>query len=115
MHETKDPHHHQPGDRGLYAILDVLTGDFIGNILIFRSEAQALRFFKDVLAAENTAVHAHPEDHVLVRLGLLDQDNNLVPARNAVMQGSQLVALATSSSAADETATERHPGIKRIG
>lgn len=95
---------HEPGARGLYAIVDTLSGELPPVLHIFRSEPAALRFFGDVLQGDNN-VRRHPEDHILVRFGLLDDNNDLIPGRTAVMQGRTLVDLSSSTPANSESAT----------
>lgn len=78
--------------RGLYAIVDTLAADLIGNlnaITVQKHEATAVRFFGDVAKAEGTFVHQHIEDCALLRLGYLDDDNNLVPDKAVVITGVQ--------------------------
>lgn len=103
----EDETQHKTGDRGLYVILDVLSAQFLGPISVFRSEAAALRFFSDVLRSPDTAVNKHPEDHVLLRLGILTDDHDIIPGRNAVMQGSKLAASFGPTSADSENANLR--------
>lgn len=81
--------------RGVYAIYDRVSETLIGNIyalMVLPHPAAAVRTFQDGLKDERSAIHQHPQDYDLVRLGFLNQDNKLVPEYTVVLEGSAWLA-----------------------
>lgn len=83
--------------RILVAILDIVAQEFVGIVTIHRHTAAAVRMFVDVASADpnQSAVARHPEDHDLIQLGYLDDDNKLVPEHELLIAGKAWVASTT--------------------
>lgn len=73
------------------SIYDTL-GDEMGPLVEFKHPAQAIRFFGDMCLNQNAGIHRHIADHELVQLGILDDDNNLVPEKQVLITGKQWLA-----------------------
>lgn len=75
---------------GLYAIVDTLAADILGNtnaITLHKHEATAVRFFSDIAGTQGTLINQHPEDCELHRLGWLMEDNTVVPDHAVIITG----------------------------
>lgn len=57
---------------GLYVIYDVKAEAPIGVIQWFSNDQAAGRMFASVIAAPGTMLNEHPEDFVLLKLGMMD-------------------------------------------
>lgn len=87
-----------PGTQGLYAVRDLVSSSFLGGIHLFRADAAAIRMFGDAVSMEGSALGAHPDDYVLVRLGILDDETGQITASyDVVVSGSAIVAARTPS------------------
>lgn len=79
--------------RRLYAVLDTVADAIVGGLLMFPHDAPAVRFFGDLCADPQTGVSRHVEDHSLVCLGAITDENQLVSLdREVVISGSQWLA-----------------------
>lgn len=88
-----------PGTQGLYAVRDLVSDSFFGGIHLFRADAAAVRMFGDVVAMDGSAVGAHPDDYVLVRLGVLDDATGAITSHyEVVVTGTAIVAARTPTS-----------------
>lgn len=79
--------------KGLYAIIDNKADDIQGQIVAFNHPAAATRFFNDVASHPESAVAAHPEDYDLWQLGFLNEQHELVPAKELVISGQAWLSL----------------------
>lgn len=63
----------------VYAIRDRVANDLAGYypLVVFRTDAQAVRYLGDSIAAEKSAIGAHPQDYELVKLGSLTDDGRI--------------------------------------
>nr|QXN72830.1 MAG: hypothetical protein [Microvirus sp.] len=84
----------------LYAVRDTVAQLLVGGIQLHRHEAAAIRTFGDIATMKGSVVQMHPTDFELVRLGHLDDDNQLVPDFAVIMTGAAW--LATQAPATDE-------------
>lgn len=86
----------------IYAIRDSVA-EAIGPLMTFPHDAPAIRAFSDVAQDPNTQVGRHPEDFVLLCLGIVDDQASEivseVPAR-VVISGVQWKAAQASESEA---------------
>jgi hypothetical protein len=55
----------------IYGIIDKLAHDVTGTLVTFKTDAQAVRFFRDVALDKNTMVSRHIEDYEIVCYGQL--------------------------------------------
>lgn len=98
---TKEQHNMKT----IYAIRDRIAHDLAGYfpLVVFRTDAQAVRYFGDSMAGEKSAIAAHPDDYELIECGKLDDDGTITgyPKPRVVITGSDLVATQT-----DHTPTE---------
>lgn len=83
--------------RIVVAIIDTVTQDVVGPLMIHRHEAPAIRMFEDVAKMDGSAVHQHVEDHELWQLGFLnDTDLTLQASKKLLISGAQWLALQTN-------------------
>lgn len=71
----------------IYAILDTLAGVIVGGLHTFPHDAPAVRFFSDIAGDPQTMIGRHPDDHALICLGTLSDDNHIMPFAD----GNQIV------------------------
>lgn len=84
--------------RIIYAVRDRIANDLAGTfpLVVFRTDAQAVRYFGDSLATERSALAAHPDDYELVKLGTLADDGAIEPITpQIIITGAALVAAST--------------------
>lgn len=74
----------------IYAVLDTKAQDLVGGIItIHKHPASAVRMFSDALSASQGDMARHPEDYVLVRLGFLTENNEIITEGNTeILTGS---------------------------
>lgn len=85
--------------RILIAIVDILANDILGPVQVFPHPAPAIRMFSDVCKDERTQIYQHIEDHHLVKLGTLEDDLTITPAREVLITGAQWKAVNTINEA----------------
>lgn len=78
--------------RGIYAILDHVSGDLVGGLHLHKHQATAVRFFGDIANMQNSQIAIHPNDFALVLLGTIDDQHNITPARETVLEGATWAA-----------------------
>lgn len=84
--------------RKLYAVIDTLAQDITGTVITLRNDAEAIRFFTDILSSNDNNVARHPLDHQLVCMGEIINDNGDIYLADAhgtntlVMTGEQWLA-----------------------
>lgn len=63
----------------IYAIRDRVANDLAGYypLVVFRTDAQAIRYFGDSAVTEKSALGAHLSDYELVLLGELADDGHI--------------------------------------
>lgn len=63
----------------IYAIRDRVANDLAGYypLVVFRTDAQAVRYFGDSAVAEKSAIGAHPQDYELIACGQIDDDGTI--------------------------------------
>lgn len=79
----------------LYVIRDVLAESIVGGLLLFPTDAPAVRFFGDVINEPKSSVSAHPNDHVLTYLGSIDETDGRIDVSDAprdVITGASYIA-----------------------
>lgn len=70
----------------LYAIVDIKAEDILGQPVIYKHPAAAIRFFDDVATHPESTVGRHPEDYNLVILGHITEQLTLeLPDGNPVV------------------------------
>ena len=77
----------------LYSVMDTASGVY-SHPALFGADAQAVRWFKDMVSNGETAIGAHPEDYFLVRFGTWN-DNNCQLAqedRETLITGTEALA-----------------------
>lgn len=88
--------------RTIYAIRDRVANDLVGQfpLVVFRTDAQAVRFFGDSMAVERSAIHAHPSDYELIKIGELDDDGQLggTGQPQIIITGDALIAATTPNT-----------------
>lgn len=80
----------------IYAILDTLAAAIVGGLHVFPHDAPAVRFFSDIAGDPQTMIGRHPDDHSLICLGMLTEDNSIVPFAD----GNQVVITGAAWKAA---------------
>lgn len=78
----------------LYAVLDTITNEIIGGIQLHLNNQSAVRTMEHILKQPNSVVTMNPGDFELWKLGTIDHLNNLLPARDLILSGLQIVTLA---------------------
>lgn len=80
--------------RYIYAIRDRIANDLAGYypLIVFRTDAQAVRYFADSLNAEKSALGAHPNDYELIKCGGLSDAGEIHGAApTIIITGSALM------------------------
>lgn len=70
-------------------------GEEMGPLVEFKHPAQAIRFFGDMCLSENSPIRRHIADHDLYQLGIVNDDNELVPEKRILITGAQWLAAQT--------------------
>lgn len=70
-----------------YAIKDLKINEFL-QIVPFRTNAEAIRGFADLIQKDNTLMSAHPEDFQLFRLGAVDMESGKIIDNDIVLLSS---------------------------
>lgn len=81
--------------RTIYAIRDRVANDLAGYfpLVVFRTDAQAVRYFGDSIAAEKSALSAHPADYELIACGKLQDDGTITSqSTRIIITGDALIA-----------------------
>lgn len=83
---------------GIYAFYDMQSESFAGmGLLVFPTDAAAVRNFQGAVAQDGNVVSASPEDFSLIKLGLYDLMLNRIipnvsdPVSNPVITGREIV------------------------
>lgn len=90
-----------PNMNRIYAIYDTVAQMIVGQLLVCRHHAQAIRHFDDIARArEPNVINQHPADYDLICLGdiLEDTDDALFPIEIdpkclVILKGEQWLAL----------------------
>lgn len=83
--------------QALYAIFDLKALQVLSGLLqIIPSDAAAERWFRDLIQSPGTLISTHPEDFVLVRVGMIDQESLSIKsygvgASDPVITGSAII------------------------
>lgn len=65
--------------QNIYVLYDLKSEAPIGSVVqLLATDAQASRMFGQIIASPDTLPHQHPEDFVLLNLGVLDFDTMTV-------------------------------------
>lgn len=82
--------------KNIYAVRDRIANDLAGHypLVVFRTDAQAVRYFQDSMAIQNSALGAHPRDYELIKLGYVSDDGLItaLPRPDIIITGEALVA-----------------------
>lgn len=80
-------------NRRLIAIIDKVTNDIVGPIMLHRHSAPAIRVFDTVARMDNSQVGQHIQDHELWQLAELDDDTLEITANKIlIITGTSWVA-----------------------
>lgn len=73
----------------IYAIRDRVANDLAGSfpLVVFRTDAQAIRYFADSMQIERSALAAHPNDYELISCGTIEDDGHI-----GVPHGTMVIA-----------------------
>lgn len=82
----------KPTNLAVYGILDNVTNEFIGNLILMRHDAAAIRLYGDAAEAQNSQIAKRPHDYDLVKLGYLTEDNHIIDNYQVVLTGTQWAA-----------------------
>jgi len=76
-----------------YVVLDSLAEQVIGNPMLFKADAAAVRLFSDAFRDANSVIAKHPNDHALLCVGTLDESTGAMQTftPRIVITGTQLV------------------------
>lgn len=99
----------------IYALYDIVAQAIVGQLMIMKHDAAAIRIFADAMTAkEPNMINQHPEDFRLITLGSILEhgtDPNyeldlveLVPAYRIVLEGKQWLAT-REINGSEDTAT----------
>lgn len=87
----------------VYAIRDRIANDLVGYypLAVFRTDAQAVRYFGDSIAQEKSALGSHPHDYELLKLGTVDDDGTMTALGRpeVVITGTAITAMITEHAA----------------
>lgn len=84
--------------KNIYAIRDRIANDLAGYypLSVFRTDAQAVRYFADSLAQEKGALAMHPSDYELIRLGRIEENGDMfADGTTVIITGDALIAATT--------------------
>lgn len=96
-------------NKGIYAIYDRVAGEIIGRamyaLMIFRTGAEATRYFADAVNDQTSVINKHPSDYELRLIGVITENGNIVPEdqHRTIITGDSLVA---AQAAPDEDETK---------
>lgn len=79
----------------IYAIRDRIAQDLAGMfpLVVFNTDAQAVRYFGDSMKTNNSSIGAHPNDYELIILGSLHDDGIIEAQPPAIIvTGTALIA-----------------------
>ena len=84
-------------NKTIYAIRDRVANDLIGNqmylLMIFRTDAQAVRYFADAVLDDKSILNKHPTDYELLALGTISEGGDITSdTPRVVITGDTLVA-----------------------
>lgn len=86
-------------ERKIYAIRDRIAQDLVGHsmyvLMVFRTDAEATRYFADAILDPKSILAKHPGDYELIHLGDLTPEGYIldtVTTANIIITGSALVA-----------------------
>lgn len=89
--------------RIIYAIIDTLVQDIMGQTITARAEQEAVRFFADLTNTPGTVVHSHPHDHTLIKLGEIvhtdEKGWHIIPDTKTIISAANIVAARTEEQA----------------
>lgn len=82
----------------IYAIRDRIAKDLVGNftqLVCFRTDSQAVRYFGDSAAMQGSAIGAHLNDYELIKIADVDDEGNILTEHgpSIVITGSAIVAM----------------------
>lgn len=81
------------GDRGLYAVIDMVTNAIVGGVMIHVNTAAAIRTLAEIARAD-TIVRKNPLDFQLWLLGSISKDHTISPeASEIILTGEQISAM----------------------
>lgn len=103
--------------RHIYAIYDKRAEDILEPIQTFKTDAQAIRFFGDILnnKNENNTIARYPEDFKLICLGTIEQNNTITPEREGELKQARTVISGELYAATTQAESELNEGaIARI-
>lgn len=87
----------------IYAIYDLTARAIVGQLAMFRHDAAAMRFFSDVASQRETIVGMHPQEFELIALGMIDENQNVIPNREKILTGEQWLAMQERGGTAGNT------------
>jgi hypothetical protein len=90
-------------NKGIYAVLDLVTMAIISGIHLFAHDAAAIRWFGD--ASSDPHIARHLDDYNLVYLGSLtdaSEDIGITPEFRTVMTGINLAATRSTGPALEK-------------
>lgn len=99
-------------ERKIYAIRDRIAQDLVGHsmyvLMVFRTDAEATRYFADAILDPKSILAKHPGDYELIHLGDLTPEGYIletVTTANIIITGSALVNAMTPTP--DDPTEER--------
>lgn len=89
--------------RTIYAIRDRVANDLAGHamytLFVFRTDAQAVRYFSDAVFDSKSVLAAHPGDYELIACGYIDDIGQItlhsLDKPRIVLTGDALIAATT--------------------
>lgn len=86
---------------GIYAIWDNISMMIIGQLMIFKHPAAAIRTFSDIAQGQDSQVGRHINDYDLVQLGYLTEQGEITPLlpRETIITGKAWAAAQAPSPA----------------
>lgn len=73
----------------IYGILDIITGDYIGNLIILRHDKAAMRIFADAAEDKTSPIAKRPADYQLIRLAVLLDTGDVENQNICILTGEQ--------------------------
>lgn len=89
-------------NKGLYAIYDRIANDLIGRamylLMVFKTDAEAARYFADAVNDETSILNKHPSDYALIHVGTISEGGEITAEpKRIIITGDALIATQTPS------------------
>lgn len=97
-------------DSGIYCIIDVKTGEPVGQFLqLHRHENVAVRTFAEIATDERGQIHRWPDDYELVRVGYIVKEEDGTHHPHILPEYKTIMSARTVLDAQNPNANQERP------